>query len=330
MQEFMKATRGMAFNEENRLTHLGFQYSTFLSWNFDPVSTYFYKEHEAISVQTSEFLFYLVIERQNIFNNVKVFIFPQHENPIVFCSTFLHDFTISQYPLNGKTVVNASDITLVFNNFDTKYKSLDLSIAQLGISVELEVFKKTTESLITINSLNQDASEFDYMYQDSNKLVTGFIEYSGQKYNIEGANALVEWRRSVAPWKTHRTRAVGFSSTSHLQIALSIGESISSKFSKATADCFFYGKKVFKLGQGHIEYLDLNQPYYISTRVFNSTSLRAVFHPIKTAENFQNYYIAKKKDIIVNGVFIGEFQSLTLNLTFEAKGFIHIDMGVII
>ena len=185
--------------------------------------------------------------------------------------------------------------------------------------------------MITLNPLSADSSEFEYMYQDSNKLVTGNIDINGRSINLLGANALVEWTRAVHPWKTYRVWATGFATVQGtVQVAISVGQSMQSPYSLATPDCIFYGKKNIKLGQARIEYGKFDEPFRIDTAAHNGTSFTAVFYPGEYRETYSNYFAAKSKQIIIPGKFQAELNSAVANITFEAQGFIHIRASTVL
>ena len=48
---------------------------------------------------------------------------------------------MSPMPLMGKTLLNTTEVSLNYWNFDAKYKDFELDIPELGLSARVEIFK---------------------------------------------------------------------------------------------------------------------------------------------------------------------------------------------
>ena len=275
-------------------------------------------------------MFYLTLQKQSFFNRVCVYIQTYKEPGNLYCKEFVNQISLTQYPLYGKSLLNTTEILVKYNNFDKKYKDLEFSIPELKLYGNLEIFKKTIESMTNFSPLSENGKEFEYLYEDSNKLVTGSIDVNGKKYDLLGSNAIVQWYRANGPWKAYVLSGFGLGSIKGVQFSLSTGIYLQSEYSKSTPDCAYYGKNVIKLGQSKFLYKNLASPIEITTKSFNSTVLSAVFFAEPFFESYTNYYIGKAKNVFVPGRFIGNITSLLVNTTFELRGLVHIRLSSLI
>lgn len=321
-QSIIPTNRGMVFEESGKPMYQGLQIGSSLSYNYDS-PTFLFKEWEVLYLYNSKFSIYLSLQKQKYFNSLLLLVAADYQAPVIYYKTEIADFKLSPLPIYGKTIVNSTSFNITLGNFDPKYKDVFLTVPELDLELNAEVFKKTSENVLSINTLSQEGEKFEYAYQDGNKLITGYAKYQGIKHEMSGSHGFVEWYRAEHNYKSFRISAIFFGNIENIQVTLSLG-GLQEDFLNATSDSVYIGKKVVKLGAAHFSELIFNMPINVTTEVFNSTKVDGVFYPQVALEQASNFYFGRSKHVLVPGSFSFEIKSWGISGSFTFNGLIHI------
>lgn len=199
---------------------------------------YRYKEWEFYAIYTKDVTITFGIATFNYISSVFFTVYengkkPEYHQKIILPNV---ELDLSPNPRSGRTFYESETVLVDFQNLDVKFKQLKFRFED-KISLSLDLFKKTDESMVSLNPLSSDGSKFFYTYKDYNNFVSGNVTAFGRTHSFASKVGAIDFGRGVWPyhsfwiWGSAQGRL-----NQHSFIGLNIGEFMFSNESKATED----------------------------------------------------------------------------------------------
>ncbi|CAG9324499.1 unnamed protein product [Blepharisma stoltei] len=335
-QEKIKSVKGNILDDEGKLIYSGFLTKPGIQWDFDALKSkwnkrYRFKEWEfyaihhenvTISFGIANFhyvasVFFTVYEKGSI---------PQYHQKLILPN---EELTLAKHPLNGKTIYESGNYKVDFKNRDNKFKHLELKFDD-KLELSLDVFKKTDDSMASLTPFNSDGSNFYYTYKDYNNYISGKVTAFGKVYDFSDRIGMIDWGRGVWPYHSFWIWGSGQGKIGpNSAIGLNIGEFMFSPISKATEDCVFLDRTMYKLGNFITSYpKDLSQPWEFKTTNQHPTdeygSASIIFYPEIKSIFASNFWLIQSHFDQAFGVFEGNITTRDGEISFKARGLVEV------